>query len=161
MQATLQILKQEIAQDLQRALKQDGASKTNIAARIGTSRKQLDRLLDPTDTGITLKSLFNLSQALGRDIRIVFEEPKHTDQPALSFSRTWSNPAGVDDETLIATTLEKPTFSDLLKVCATYGIDRVKAVLRDISLPPSSTNNVKRMIHNIEIGTKHANHLSR
>jgi hypothetical protein len=39
---------------------------------MNTSRSQLDRLLDPENTAITLDSLSRLAGALGRQLRIEF-----------------------------------------------------------------------------------------
>jgi len=45
-------------------------SKTAMAARMGTSRAVLDRLLDPENTGVTLKTLGKAATVLGRKIHI-------------------------------------------------------------------------------------------
>ncbi len=37
-----------------------------------TSRSQLDRLLDPENTSVTLESLDNLARAVGKQLRIEF-----------------------------------------------------------------------------------------
>ena len=49
----------------EQARAQKGYSVADLAARMRTSRNQVYRLLDPTDTGVTLASLFKLSSALG------------------------------------------------------------------------------------------------
>ncbi len=47
-------------------------TKTELAARMNTSRSQLDRLLDPENTAVTLDSLNRLAQAVGKQLRIEF-----------------------------------------------------------------------------------------
>jgi antitoxin HicB len=47
-------------------------TKMELAERLNTSRSQLDRLLDPENTTITLESLDRLARAVGRQLRIEF-----------------------------------------------------------------------------------------
>ncbi len=47
-------------------------TKTALAQRMKTSRSQLDRLLDPENTSITLESLDNLANAVNKRLRIEF-----------------------------------------------------------------------------------------
>lgn len=47
-------------------------SKTNLAAKMDTDVAQLDRLLDPDNTSITLESLDRLARAVGKHLRIEF-----------------------------------------------------------------------------------------
>ena len=47
-------------------------TKTALAQKMKTSRSQLDRLLDPENTSITLESLDNLANAVNKRLRIEF-----------------------------------------------------------------------------------------
>ena len=47
-------------------------TKTALAHKMKTSRSQLDRLLDPENTSITLESLDNLANAVNKRVRIEF-----------------------------------------------------------------------------------------
>jgi DNA-binding Xre family transcriptional regulator len=47
-------------------------SKSELAGRLQTSRSQLDRLLDPENTTITLDSLERLARALGKQLVVRF-----------------------------------------------------------------------------------------
>ncbi len=47
-------------------------TKTALAHKMKTSRSQLDRLLDPENTSITLESLDNLANAVNKRLRIEF-----------------------------------------------------------------------------------------
>ena len=53
-------------------LKKKHISKAEMAKKMHTSRSSLDRLLDPTNTGITLKSLVKLAHVLGKKISFSF-----------------------------------------------------------------------------------------
>ena len=45
-------------------------SKDGLAQRLQTTRSQVDRLLDPENTSITLELLERLARAVGRELRI-------------------------------------------------------------------------------------------
>ncbi len=45
-------------------------TKDGLAQRLQTSRKQVDRLLDPDNTSITLEVLERLARAVGRELKI-------------------------------------------------------------------------------------------
>lgn len=47
-------------------------TKTEVATRMQTSRSQLDRLLDPENTAVTLESLDRLARAVGKQLKIEF-----------------------------------------------------------------------------------------
>lgn len=47
-------------------------TKTEVAIRMNTSRSQLDRLLDPENTAVTLESLDRLARAVGKQLKIEF-----------------------------------------------------------------------------------------
>jgi hypothetical protein len=47
-------------------------TKSEIAAKMNTSRSQLDRLLDPDNTFITVDSLDRLARAVGKQLKIEF-----------------------------------------------------------------------------------------
>ena len=47
-------------------------TKTELATKMETSRSQLDRLLDPDNTSITLDSLDKLARAIGRQLKVEF-----------------------------------------------------------------------------------------
>jgi len=51
-------------------MKKQGVSKKALAERMGTSRSQVDRLLDEDDPALTLDTLSRAASALGRRIRV-------------------------------------------------------------------------------------------
>ncbi|MCV6600035.1 MAG: Fis family transcriptional regulator, partial [Cohaesibacter sp.] len=44
--------------------------KAELARRLDTSRSQVDRLLDPTNDGVTIGALSRAAQAVGRSLRL-------------------------------------------------------------------------------------------
>jgi predicted XRE-type DNA-binding protein len=63
-------VKTVIAWQIRQAMEEQGVSKSEIAARIRTSRAQLDRLLDPSNDKVQLDTLKRAAAALGRKIRL-------------------------------------------------------------------------------------------
>lgn len=63
-------LKEIIADQIREAMKEKGITKTAMAARMHTDRRQLDRLLDPKNPSVTLSTLRRAAQAVGRSLRI-------------------------------------------------------------------------------------------
>ncbi|MBF0273588.1 MAG: XRE family transcriptional regulator [Magnetococcales bacterium] len=64
--------KRLLALQLADIMKQERLTKTHLARELNTSRSQVDRLLDPENTTITLESLDRLAHAVGRQLRIEF-----------------------------------------------------------------------------------------
>ncbi len=62
--------KRVIAWQIAEIMKKEQISKTAMAAMMGTSRAVLDRLLDPENTGVTLKTLGKAATVLGKKINI-------------------------------------------------------------------------------------------
>ena len=61
-----QALKQILADQIKAAMEKDRLTKSAMASRIETSRRALDRLLDPKNTGVTLHTLQRAAAAVGR-----------------------------------------------------------------------------------------------
>ncbi len=61
-------VKEVIAWQLQQAMQSQSISKAKMAQRMGTSRAQLDRLLDP-DRDVTLSTLARAASVVGRSLR--------------------------------------------------------------------------------------------
>jgi antitoxin HicB len=62
--------KRVIAWQIEEQMKAQGLTKTALAAQMATSRKQLDRILHPTNGNVTLETLSRVASALGREIRV-------------------------------------------------------------------------------------------
>ena len=63
-------IKELIAEQLAAAVEEQGITKVEMAARMGTSRRQLDRRLDPTIPSVTLATLRRAASAVGRTLRV-------------------------------------------------------------------------------------------
>jgi antitoxin HicB len=63
-------LKEIIADQIREAMKAKGITKTAMAARMHTDRRQLDRLLDPKNPSVTLSTLRRAASAVGRSLRV-------------------------------------------------------------------------------------------
>jgi predicted DNA-binding protein (UPF0251 family) len=66
-------IKEIIADQIKVAMDKKGLSKTAMAARMKTSRRQLDRLLDPANGSVTLATLRRAASAVGRNLRVELE----------------------------------------------------------------------------------------
>ena len=69
-EVTARAHKRLLALQLQDALAASQLNKTQLAAQLQTSRSQVDRLLDPDYTALTLDSLARLAHVLGKQLRI-------------------------------------------------------------------------------------------
>ena len=63
-------LKRVVAIELQQILDQERITKTQLAARMKTSRAALDRILDPSNPSLTIASLGKAAAALGRKVEL-------------------------------------------------------------------------------------------
>jgi hypothetical protein len=66
-------VKEIIADQIKVAMQKQHLSKTAMAARMKTSRRQLDRLLDPDNPSVTLATLRRAATAVGRTLRVELE----------------------------------------------------------------------------------------
>jgi antitoxin HicB len=65
-----QAIKQILADQIKAAMEKDRLTKAAMAVRMQTSRRALDRLLDPTNTSVTLHTLQRAALAVGRQLRL-------------------------------------------------------------------------------------------
>jgi len=63
-------IKRVIAWQLAQAMKACKLTKRQMAERIGTSRSQLDRLLDPENSAVHLQTIAKAARAVGKRLRI-------------------------------------------------------------------------------------------
>ena len=63
-------LKRALAHQIEQAMAARGITKTAMAKQMETSRSQLDRLLDPDNDAITLRTLQQAARAVGRSLKI-------------------------------------------------------------------------------------------
>jgi antitoxin HicB len=62
--------KRVIAWQIRQLLTDKGISKTQLARDLNASRQTVDRLLDPDDTGLNLKTLANVADLLGKRLEV-------------------------------------------------------------------------------------------
>ena len=67
---TATAVKETLAWQISEAMIRLGVTKTEMAARMSTSRAALDRLLDPENESVTLATLLLACEALGVELRV-------------------------------------------------------------------------------------------
>ena len=65
-----QAIKEILADQIRVAMANENLTKTAMAARMKTSRRALDRLLDPENTSVTLHTMQKAAAALGRRVHL-------------------------------------------------------------------------------------------
>jgi antitoxin HicB len=63
-------VKRVIAYQISQLMQEQNLTKVEMSRRLNTSRASLDRLLDPTNTSVTLQTMEKASKALGRKLQI-------------------------------------------------------------------------------------------
>ncbi len=69
-ETTAEAIKRILAWQIAEAMKTDNISKSEMARRMQTSRASLDRLLDPDNSSVTLKTMHRAATVLGKQIRM-------------------------------------------------------------------------------------------
>jgi antitoxin HicB len=63
-------IKRVIAYELERKMKKDHLTKSEMAEKMRTSRSALDRLLDPNNTSTTLHTLTKAAHVIGKKLHL-------------------------------------------------------------------------------------------
>jgi antitoxin HicB len=63
-------VKEVLAWQIEQAMKEQHLSRKGLAERMGTSRSQISRLLDPKDGNVTLLTLQRAAEMIGRKVRL-------------------------------------------------------------------------------------------
>ena len=63
-------VKRVLARQLIEEMKRQNLTKTEMARLMQTSRAQLDRLLDPEKTGVSIETITRAASVVGRQLRI-------------------------------------------------------------------------------------------
>ena len=63
-------IKEVLAWRIEQAMKSQKMSRKRLAELVGTSRTQINRLLNPTDGNVTLTTLRRAAEMLGRKVRL-------------------------------------------------------------------------------------------
>jgi len=69
-ETTERAVKRVVAFQLAAVMQEQKLSKAAMARRLGTSRSQLDRLLDPDNGGVSVAALARAARAVGRTLRV-------------------------------------------------------------------------------------------
>ncbi len=69
-EASATAVKRVVAWQIEQEMKAQKLTKTALAAKMRTSRAALNRLLDASDTSLTLTTLASAAAALGKHVRI-------------------------------------------------------------------------------------------
>ena len=134
---------------LRRAMKQAGRSRAQMADALGVSRRALDKWLLP-DTSQDFRRMPETA------LRLLANQYGVRKSADLSMPYDWSNPA-MADETLILSVLRRAVFTDLVRVCADFGLQRViSRVDAALTLAPEAERPLlgrilERMLRSIEI----------
>ena len=62
--------KRVLSWEVKEAMKEEGISKSEMAKRMGTSRSQLERFLDPDNPNVLLETVQKAASAIGKRITI-------------------------------------------------------------------------------------------
>lgn len=68
--ATSYAVKRVLAWQLEKAMRDQGITKVEMARRMGTSRAHLNRLLDPENDKVQLDTVQRAAAAIGRKVRL-------------------------------------------------------------------------------------------
>ena len=68
-----QALKEILADQVRKAMADNRISKTEMAKKMETSRRQLDRFLDPAVSNVTLATMSKAAHAVGRELHITLD----------------------------------------------------------------------------------------
>jgi predicted XRE-type DNA-binding protein len=71
-------LKRALAEQIADGMEVAQLTKMQMAARMETSRSQLDRVLDPDNTSIQLDTLMKAARAVGKVVEIIIKPAKKT-----------------------------------------------------------------------------------
>jgi len=80
-EATEIAIKRVLAWQIDQAMKQQRLSRAEMARRMKTSRSQLDRLLDPAHTAVTLSTMTHAAAVLGKRLRLDLVDVPQSDLP--------------------------------------------------------------------------------
>jgi antitoxin HicB len=69
-EVTLRAFKRLLALRLKQEMETQGFSKSHMAQRMGTSRAQLDRVLDPDEYNITIDTIVRAARTLGKRLKL-------------------------------------------------------------------------------------------
>ncbi|SEG37596.1 Helix-turn-helix domain-containing protein [Bryocella elongata] len=93
-ETTSTAIKRVLAWQLEQEMIRQRKTKQSMAAELKTSRSQLDRLLDPNNTAVSLETLSRAARALGKRLVLELRDPatQSTSAPKTARQRARSRP---------------------------------------------------------------------
>lgn len=134
---------------LRQAMQRGGQTRNRMAASLGMSRRALDKWLLPE----TSQDFRRMPEPA---LRLLASQHGVRKSADLSLPYDWSDPA-MADEALILSVLRRAVFPDLVRVCADFGLARVRGRVEvALSLVPAAERGIlarilARMLRSIEI----------
>lgn len=134
---------------LRQTMQQSGQTRAQLAAVLGVSPRTLDKWLLPESS----KDFRRIPETAIRLIANQYGVRKSSD---LTLPYDWSNPA-IPDNALILSVLRRAIFSDVARVCADFGLERVsQQVDATLTLVPETERPIlarilTRMLRSIEL----------
>ena len=128
---------------------QSGQTRAQLAEVMGVAKRTLDKWLLPESS----HDFRRMPETALRLLASQYGVRKSTD---LSMPYDWSDPA-IRDEALILNVLRRAHFPDLVRLCADYGLDKVRACTdAALALAPVAERGIlarilARMLRSIEI----------
>ena len=74
-------LKRLLAWQVEQAMEQQHITKVVLAKRMRTSRSAVDRLLDPSNPGVTISTLHKAATAIGKHLQVSFGDEELPPRP--------------------------------------------------------------------------------
>lgn len=140
---------------LRQAMVQSGQTRAQLAEVMGVAKRTLDKWLLP-DASHDFRRMPETA------LRLLANQYGVRKTADLSMPYDWSDPA-IRDEALILNVLRRAHFPDLVRLCADYGLDKVRARTDTaVALAPVAERDIlsrilARMLRSIEIAmTEHA-----
>lgn len=134
---------------LRQTMQQSGQTRAQLAAVLGVSPRTLDKWLLPESS----KDFRRIPETAIRLIANQYGVRKSSD---LTLPYDWSNPA-IPDNALILSVLRRAIFSDVARVCADFGLERVRQqVNATLALVPETERPIlarilARMLRSVEL----------
>jgi transcriptional regulator with XRE-family HTH domain len=134
---------------LRLAMRQSGQTRAQLASMLGVSPRTLDKWLLPE----TSKDFRRMPETA---IRLIASQYGVRKSANLALPYDWSNPA-LPDDALILAVLRRAIFTDVARICADFGYNRVNhRVDAALTLAPETERPLlarilARMLHSIEL----------
>lgn len=134
---------------LRQAMARSGQTRAQLAAGMGVAKRTLDKWLLPETSG-------DFRRMPETALRLLANQYGVRKSADLSMPYDWPNPA-MGDDALILSVLRRADFPDLVRICADFGLEKVRACTHvALALVPDAERGIlarilARMLRSIEI----------